>query len=164
MNEIPTWTERPQVIRYLLNPAFCAEVLRTASRGYSEKSKRPMPYPLLFILLGLLLHKPTRESLPKSSKTHFLAWVEANPKIRINIDERIRSLVPFTKEALIFLMNENFYAIDDSGGVLTMKYSKAKTDQVNEKEDILKKADLLGKLLSKSGTVQATYAILGIRP
>jgi hypothetical protein len=163
--EIPTWRERPAIIANLLNPAFCASILRTASKAYSKESKRPIPYALLFLILGIVLHKTTRRRMPKSTRTHLFAWIEANPDLRIDLHKRIKSMVPYTKEALLFLLNRDLIQIDKkTGGILTAKFRDPIIDDSTEIGETLKSSKLLARLLSKSGTVQTIYAILGIKP
>jgi hypothetical protein len=164
MNNLPKWEDRPSIIGNLLNPAFCSEIIRAASKTYSTESKRPMPYALIFLILPFILHKPTRDCYPKSARTHFYAWLESNSYVKINIDERIKSLVPFTKEAIMFLVSRQLIEIDETGGVLTSKFIEKRVFEEDDLKDIILKSRLLGKLLARSGSVISTYAILGIKP
>lgn len=164
MNPLPNWKDRPSIVGNLLNPAFCGEIIRTSTKAYSLESKTPMPYALVFLILAFVLHKQTRSSFPRSVKTHFYAWLESNPSVKIDLDERIADLVPFTKEALIFLACRGQITLEENGGILTTKFSERRVLENNDLKDMLQKAKLLGKLLARSGTVSSTYALIGIKP
>ena len=164
MSELPKWDERPRIIGNLLNPAFCAEVIRVSTKAYSEDGRRPMPYALVFLVLAFTLHRTTREALPSSVRTHFYAWLASNPQIKIDIGDRIKSLVPFTKEALIFLASRRLIVFDQNGGIETLRFTERRAQQNDEIGLILKKAKLFGRLLARAGTVTSIYSILGIKP
>ena len=51
------WKMRTREIAYLLNPAFCGRILYTTIRAYNEKSHRAFPFPLVYLVLPLVLHK-----------------------------------------------------------------------------------------------------------
>ena len=70
------WSERPPEVAHLFNPAFCALLLREAVRGFAEVSPSGMPHPLVFLLLPIVLHKATRESLPGSITTKMHPWLQ----------------------------------------------------------------------------------------
>ena len=80
---LPKWSERPVIVANALNPAFCGEVLRVAIKSYEDEKKEPFPFPLLFIILPIILHKEIRNSLPKSKAKKFYEWVEEHEKIKL---------------------------------------------------------------------------------
>src|ERR1039457_6981771 len=55
------WNDRPPEIAHLFNPAFCALLIREGVLGFVEVSPGGMPYPLVFLLLPIVLHKATRD-------------------------------------------------------------------------------------------------------
>ena len=63
------WRERSLEERNLLNPGFCATLLWYAAQGYASERKMPMAIELSFLVLPLVLHLETRESLPRAITT-----------------------------------------------------------------------------------------------
>ncbi len=107
-----SWEQRPEITAHLLNPAFCGRVLYEAFKGYKSESKGNFPFALAFFILPIILHKSTREKIPSSRKT-LHAWVEENNQIKISFPQRAKSLNPFTREAIMFLISYNAVSIDD---------------------------------------------------
>ena len=70
------WHERPTEIANLFNPAFCALIVRDGSQGFAEHNPTGMPYPLAFVLLPIVLHRGTRNILPKTIATKLHPWIE----------------------------------------------------------------------------------------
>ena len=99
------WSERPFEISNLLNPAFAGVLLRKSVEGYSAQARDGMPVELAFLVMPLCLHPGTVRRLPaRAASTPLHAWLqrEENRDVLIKFDERVRSLAPFTREALIF--------------------------------------------------------------
>src|SRR3954447_1832655 len=82
------WSERPQVEATLLNPALFASLLSVGAQAYETKRDQPMIWPLAFLLPPLILHRPTREVLPKSVVTHLPTWIRRQPLIRAGFPSR----------------------------------------------------------------------------
>ncbi|MBK7034424.1 MAG: hypothetical protein IPH49_14435 [Ignavibacteria bacterium] len=70
-----------------------AETDRTGSRIAFEQC---------FSVLPIVLHRETRESLPKTVKTSLPVWLSRHPLAPLTMADRAYSPVPFTKEALRF--------------------------------------------------------------
>lgn len=51
------WNERTHEIAYLLNPAFCGRILYSSIKAYNEKTRKSFPFPLIYLILPLVLHK-----------------------------------------------------------------------------------------------------------
>ncbi|WP_442969853.1 three component ABC system middle component [Roseburia sp. AM23-20] len=50
---------RTHEVAFLLNPAFCGRILYSTIRTYNEKTNRAFPFPLIYLVLPLVLHKET---------------------------------------------------------------------------------------------------------
>ena len=163
---IPEWNERPIVIANLLNPAFCGEVLRVMIKAYAGKSNASVPYELVFLVLPLVLQKKSREKLPKNIDTNLYEWLEKNTMIKIHLTNQIKNLIPYTREALLFLIYHNALKVSDNGRLEYISYRKNKLHYLNidEIEDIYLKAQFLGRWLSKIGDSRAVYLSIGIIP
>jgi Family of unknown function (DUF6521) len=94
------WSERPQVEATMLNPALLAVLLSSAAHDYEkakEKEQR-LPWPLGFLVLPLVLHRPTRVELPKNTRTHLSTWIRRHPLLRAGFPGRAAAMVPLTRE------------------------------------------------------------------
>lgn len=163
---ITPWQKRPPEIAHLLNPAFCSIVLKESVYGYQRESGNNMPFVLAFLVLPLILHRPTRDVLPRSVATKFHSWIHSNQSILVGFHDRTRSLVNFTKEAIYWSMHSGILIVDDNGGLFTPKV-KTKTfnfPESSDAESCIKNAYFLGRWLTRSGEPSTIYAILGIKP
>jgi hypothetical protein len=161
------WLERPNEFANLFNPAFCAYLLRNALAGFEEISEEGIPFAQIFFILPLILHKKTRELLPKSAGTKLHVWIQKNPSILIGLPSRIRNLVPFTREAIMFGLHMDFFAITENGNVISRKArlrKKPRWPSDSEPGRILRKSQLIGKLLANAGNTTTIYTLFGVRP
>ncbi|MDF2524857.1 MAG: hypothetical protein K0R31_2498 [Clostridiales bacterium] len=161
-----SWYERPQEIAYLLNPAFCGEVIRRSITKYYDNTDLPFQYPLLYLILPIVLHRATRNKLPSSSRKQMHAWLQENQSVRIGFASRAKEMIPITKESVIFLMQLNALEINNNGTVQVLKYKKVKLDGHTDGEiaEIMKRAEAVGKWFSSAGTVSTIYTMWGVKP
>lgn len=159
------WSERAQEVAYLLNPAFCGRILYTIIQTYSETTKRPMPFPLVYLTLPLALHKPTRECI--NSRTQLLVWIQRNPELLIDFSKRTRDLVPITNESLELLLQSKCIELTVNGELDVAKtiksLSKTKFTDAEIKE-CLNKSQHIAKWFAAAGKVETIYISLGVRP
>jgi len=160
------WNKRPIEVAHLLNPAFCSIILSESVLGYNQEFGNTMPYSLSFLVLPLVLHKPTRDLLPKTIATKFHSWVHQNQAIRVGFHIRTKQLVPFTKEALHWGVSSGMLVFSGQG---SLDASKQKFDSFNwpldsEPEICKKKAHFIGKWLTRAGDSATIFAIMGIKP
>ena len=160
------WEERSIIVANLLNPAFCGEVIRRAILSYNsinEDSK--FPFSLSYLILPFVLHKKTREHMPRSVATYFHSWAEEKEFLLIDFASRTRQLLPYTKEALMFLSYHNAVEIEANGISVTNARKKSiKDEHAQEVNDIYKKAEFLGKWMKQTGNAQTIYMFLKIQP
>lgn len=161
---LPNWEKRPTTVAALLNPAFCGELVRRCSQEYtkSEKSSGALPFQLSFVLIPFILHKATRETLPKSIKKSFISWIEENQSIKMEIPDLVKRTVPFTKEAIMFLITYEIIKIN-SKGELSVLQKASKQKFTGEVGECYEKAEFLGKWLASSGSPQSIFITLGIK-
>lgn len=108
-----TWEDRPIEIAYLLNPAFCGEVLCRSIKAYNSNSDGLFPYPLVFLILPIVLHRKTRESISPTTREHLHVWLHAHQDVRVGFAERAKHIVPITKETVAFLLQIGAISIDN---------------------------------------------------
>lgn len=160
------WTERNTIVANLFNPAFCGEIIRATAKEYNKHTNTNFPYAFAFLVLPILLHKATRERMPRSVRTYYFVWVEQNDDLFFDFPKRTRSMVKYTKEALLFLLAHNKIELNEKAEILASD-EKVKTinkDEYQEYNDILKKAEMLGKWLSSTSDVKSIYSFLRITP
>ena len=76
------WDMRTHEVAYLLNPAFCGRILYSTIKTYNEILNRAFPFPLIYLVLPLVLHKQTRINI--SSRTQLLVWVQKYSQLLID--------------------------------------------------------------------------------
>jgi len=156
------WEERPREIAYLLNPAFCGEILRNAIKEYNSHSG-PFPYVLAYLILPIVLHKKTRERIHSRSKMH--TFLQKNPDLKIGFAERARQLVTVTNESLTFLMQLGYIELDDARLKATSKRTnKINIDTYTEIYDCFQKALIVGRWFARSENTITVFTMWGVRP
>lgn len=162
------WTERPLEEAYLLNPSFCALLLATTVQEYVDTAQVEMPYALTFLVLPVVLHKPTREALPRAVSTSLASWIDDHGEITLRFPDRARSLASFTREALLFGACRLILQVS-GGGALTRgsvapsakTYLGQATDEVRE---CFAKARFVGRWFAKAGNAPTVMALWGVAP
>jgi hypothetical protein len=162
------WAERTREVAHLLNPPFCCVTITSACAGYYELSGQPLPFALAFTVLPIILHKHTRESLPRTSRTSIPAWLQEHAEARLGFHERVMALQPHTREAVRFGLAFNWIAIGDSG-VIRCVAPNALIDRAvrslnGDARDCVSRARFLGKWFGTTPSTETTMALWGIRP
>lgn len=162
------WRDRSIEERNLLNPGFCATLLWHAAQGYASERNTPMAIELSFLVLPFVLHRETREGLPRNITTSLPTWLAEHPIVRTRLGERAATLRSFTREALVF---------GGSHGLLSLAYDGVRANAAmkrrvtaglkptsDEVRECAKRAEFLGRWLEKAGGTETVMALLGVRP
>lgn len=162
------WRARSLEERHLLNPSFCSVVLWCATTGYATKRNPAMPLALSFLVLPFVLHRLTRESLPRTTATSLATWLTDQPLVRARIAERAVALRPFTQEALLFGGAHELLVLD-ADGIRANASMKKPVDgglagTSDEVRACARRADFVGKWFEKAGKAETVLALLGVRP
>ena len=160
-----SWNDRSREVANLLNPAFCGRIIYNVVKVYYEEAKRPMQFPLIYIILPIVLHKKTRSRL--SSKTQMHVWIKRNPDLLVGFAERTRSLVDITNETLEFLLQAKLIEMNEDADLSISRITKSlsKTKYTNDEVmECIRKSTGLAKWFAKSGTVESIYTNWGIKP
>jgi hypothetical protein len=160
------WENRPIEVANLLNPAFCGEIIRRAVKAYESIKPLGFPYPLVFLLLPVVLHRNTRETILPRQRSQFHVWIQNNQHVKIGFAERAKQLVPVTKEAITFLLQLKAVSIDDEANIKASNYhSKNRLSSASsEILDCYKKAEIVGRWFAKTGTTTNVYIMWGVKP
>lgn len=163
-------SNRPFEVQNLFNPAFCAYLLHIAIKSYNTERNQGIPYALLFLILPVVLHKETRNTLPRKVNSKFHTWLRNHPSSLVGFSQRTKDLVKITKEALFFGMNQGYISIskDDLFTTTDKSFNRAIENGVaydkTEINEIEGKSKFVGRWYSQSGKVSSMYVMLGIRP
>lgn len=160
------WEERNTIVANLFNPAFCGEVIRVVINSYNRHTKNIFPFAFSFIILPILLHKKTRDKMPRTIRTYFFVWVEENDNLFFDFSLRTKSMVKYTKEALQFLLAYQKIVITREGEIATSieKVKLINKEDFEEYNEIIKKAEMLGKWLATTSDVKSIYSFFRITP
>jgi Family of unknown function (DUF6521) len=162
------WESRPQEEANLLNPPFCALVLSLAVEDYVRSLRDGMPFALAFLVLPIVLHKPTRDSLPQRTTRALSSWLEEHEDFRATFAERARALSPYVREALLYNLVQERLKLSEQGhllvGTKTKGFAKYVATATDEVKDCLSKARFVGRWLTSAGNVPTIFALWGVRP
>jgi hypothetical protein len=162
---VKSWEARPFEIAYLMNPAFCGEILRRAIVRYFETAGYPFAYPLAYLVLPIVLHRKTRESISAKSSEQLHAWLQKYPEARIGFAERARFLVPITNESLAFLLQARAVFIDKHAGIRTVgRRSNSLPPDEHEVTDCFRKAGHIGRWFARAGSTANIFTMWGVKP
>ncbi|MCB0382450.1 MAG: hypothetical protein KDD05_03900 [Psychroserpens sp.] len=163
---IKEWENRTAILANLLNPAFCGEIIRRFIKAYNDKSDKQASFILCFIVLPILLHKETREQLPKTTNTHLLTWIDSKDALFIDFPSRVKNMKTYTKEALMFLLYQEAIIFNVEARIETTAFRKKRHngEGTEEVDEIFKKAEFLGKWLTKAEDIKTLFSFLRITP
>ncbi|MBF0426836.1 MAG: hypothetical protein HQL66_13565 [Magnetococcales bacterium] len=163
-----SWSERPREVAYLLNPGFCSLLLWSAASGYKKTDSDGLPFALSFLILPVVLHKSTREALPRSINSNFPEWIQKNDGVRLQFPERARVMSSITREGMLFGSQYGQFAIDSEGRIdpspkprSLAKYLKTATEEVRHCET---RAEFLGRWFATAGDPATIMTLWGVRP
>lgn len=160
-----SWNTRANEVAFLLNPAFCGRVLYSTIKTYNKVTNRALPFPLVYLIFPLVLHKETRISI--NSKTQLIIWAQKNPHLLIDFSKRAKGLVPITNEAVEFLLQTEKIILTPNGELEISPGSRAlsKTKYIDpEISECLLKSEHVARWFASTGKVETIYIALGVRP
>jgi hypothetical protein len=162
------WTERTREEAHLLNPAFCCVNITSVCAGYQELRDQPLPFALAFMILPIILHKKTRESLPNTISTSMPTWLYRHADAKIGFYERVMALQPHTRDAIRYGLNFRWIAIDDTGGIKCIApnslINRSRRSLNGDAFDCISHTRFLGKWLGNTASTETTMTLWGIRP
>jgi len=164
-----TWQKRAVEEANLFNPAFCAVLLAKTAEEFTKKTQEPFPFPLVFLVLPVVLHRATREALPGSTVSALLTWVQDHRGQLVNFSGRVQSLQAITREAILFGTQHETLAIANSGGLEAGARKQSPTDRrtglfTDEARACVERAGFIGRWFAAAGTPATIYSAWGIAP
>ena len=165
------WPERTHEERSLLNPAFCATILWHAGKGAAESTsslRTSLFFNEAFLILPLVLHQTTRDTLPVRISSSLPVWISANPLIVASLPMRAKSLVPYTKEAIAFGSSGGIFKIQGQEIEIMPEHARRIRATLRrtsaEVQQCMKKAEFVGKWFAHTGSPETIFTLLGVRP
>lgn len=163
----PRWEDRSSEQARLLNPAFLSVLLWSCAREYEKVDPQGLPYALAFIAMPVVLHKQTREGLPRTTRTSLATWIGENPQIHIGFADRAQALVPVVREAILFGCAAGLITLN---GVCLRAVSRPRGmsafegNATAEVKSAVSRASFLGKWFARGGTYTTVMALWGVAP
>ena len=162
------WETRPREEANLFNPPFCGLIIALAVGDYAKSFPAGMPFALAFLVLPVVLHKPTRDALPLRTTKAVSSWLDENEELKATFPERARTLSPHAREALLYALIRDRLRITDEGTLIVGTKSKGFSNYVEsateEVKDCLNRAAFVGRWLSTAGNAPTILALWGVRP
>lgn len=159
------WEHRPREVAYLLNPAFTSLILRSAAQGYRREGGTGIPFPQSFLLLPIVLHRPTRSILPRDMRTRLHTWIEDHSFVRVQFAERVTNLAPYTREALLFGIQHGVLTLSKSGTIDAprCRLKPYNIPEGSEPSECLERAAFVGRWFARAGDVLTVLAMWGVK-
>jgi hypothetical protein len=162
------WTDRSPEERALLNPGFFSMLFWHAATGHMAEGGAGLPFGTGFLVLPMVLHRETRESLPKMVTTSLPVWLDDNPLVRARLAERARTLVPYTREALLFGGTRGILMVREDRVAAEQGWKRKISAELRRSSDEVrscaKRADFLGRWFARAGSPATVMALMGVRP
>lgn len=163
------WAERAQEEANLLNPSFLSVLIERLAAGHRERVGRGLPWPLIYLGIPVVLHKPTRDALPGNVNTSMAAWTRQHPLQVGSLPPRAQSLRPLISEALLFGLTRREVTRD--GATLVPPERRRRRppglelrDPTDDFRDCVTKATFIGRWCADSGLPATVMALWGVRP
>lgn len=147
----------------MFNPGLTAATVAVTANQYGEITGMPMPWSLAFLAVPLVLHKPTRDALPRTSRTGLAKWVADQPVLTANFPARAKHLSPFVREGVRFGLQQEILELV-GGDRLQAQLPRRKPEQFGDIAAIIRAAGMVGRVFGKVGSTFTVYATLRVQP
>jgi len=159
------WDRRPIEVRNLFNPAFCGLILFRSMSGYEEENIDGMPFSLSLLVLPLCLYKSSRLLIADSPRSPLLKIIEKKPEILVGFADRAADLLPYTLEALGFLMQRCCFVVSSEGRLKIVRDKVRKSVRGTEESVACQRtARFIGKEFARISDRVTIYTTLGVQP
>ncbi|MER6561931.1 three component ABC system middle component [Streptomyces sp. NPDC001027] len=158
------WRDRSPIAAVMLNPALMAAILASAAQGHEKETEQAMPWSLAFVAAPMVLHQPTRQALPTSTRTHLAAWIGKNPVLRAGFPARAQALTEAVKEGTRFGLAHRALTLEPDGRLRSAYRRPRGFTTPEELDHMLRKAGLVGRWLAKADSPATVFAVLGVTP
>jgi hypothetical protein len=162
---LPNWNDRSIFSAHLFNPAFCGLILYECIKAYNNNNEnRKFPFVLSFLVLPLILNKEMRDKIIINKTIILEKWIEKQSINKEVMFKTTTAFVPYTREAIQFLLLQYCISINDDGTIETSEQYFTEQKQDYKPQDFLEKSKRLGNLFQQSGNYENIYANFNIKP
>jgi hypothetical protein len=160
------WDGRSPAVAAMLNPALIAMILAIAAREYSGRRDDALPAPYAFLIAPLVLHRDTRNELPRSVASHWANWASDNPVLIAGFPSRAIALREHVREGFRFGLRHGVLILDDAAGLVALQQKTIipTTTSAGDIRDLVIAAQRVGRWLTKLELPATAFALLGVRP
>ena len=161
------WAVRPVEEARLFNPAFCGELIGRTVVEFHGTCQQSINLTTAFLVLPLVLHQPTRESLPIRASKAYTGWVAEHAALLVELPDRARRLRQISSESVMFavhhdlLMFSNGELLPGANPVPVRNRILINTDDASAARSA---AGLLGRWFARQGTQASILRGMGIAP
>jgi hypothetical protein len=151
----------------LFNPAFLARLVHGSTSAFVNQTGSGMPPSLPFLSIPLVLHKPTREDLPRQVSTQMQKWIRENPRHLARLDTRVVSMRPFVGVAIRYGLLHGVLVTTEgrlTPGTVKRRSANFRANESAEVEGCLSAASFLGRWFSRQPDAATLLALWGLRP
>lgn len=146
-------------VRATLNPVLIACVVAWSAKAYRGIRHEGLPWPLAYVVASVVLHPPTRATLPSSTARRLLLWRRDNEMMLVDSPRRAIVLRPFVDAGIRVGMRTALLSLD--GGHLLGSIRQPARD--SELYEIAKSSAFLGRWFAPLPT-SSVLAQFGMRP
>lgn len=145
----------------LFNTVFTSELLANACWSKAKTDGAGLEWPTVFVILPLVLHPPTRESLPSQRRITLARWAVRQPDLLADMDRRVATMVEPTQRAIRHGMRAGRLGLDGSRLVALKRPKTAASHWPEELRLSARAATFCGQWFSGTETHLA-FDLLGI--
>ena len=162
------WGERSPEEKALLNPAFLSVLIWYAARGHVRVSGEGLPFEEAFVVLPTVLHRGTRERLPRSRRTSLAGWIARNALVPGNVAGGAKGLAEHAREAILF--GASFGLTRLEGGRIhseerwQRRINRWLRDASDEVRLCARRAEFVGGWFADNASAAGVLMLLGVRP
>ncbi|NKR53763.1 hypothetical protein GS481_06365 [Rhodococcus hoagii] len=156
----------PMEERALFNPAFIAALLHRAVKSWEREHPEGMNIVLLFLIIPIALHSPTRRKLPRTKKASMVEWIQEHPDIMAYIPSNSIALRRKIGQGLELSVRSGILT-SRGAGVVNSGEIRRRTKKVvisDDFEDCLRAAEFLGRWFAQQNDYATVLATWGVRP
>jgi len=161
------WTDRPQEEARNFNPAFCGELVFRAVAEAHNRHALHFNFSLSFLILPLILHRPTRDILPGRASVAFAGWIAERRSLLVDVPEKIKVLRPITREAILFSIQHDLLAVQNGDlipGSRPFRLTTRPDPSTEDTNGARSAAALLGRWFANQSSVSSIMQGLGVTP
>lgn len=149
----------------MFNPALVSITIATAANEYEATAGFPMPWPLAHLVTPLVLHRPTREVLPRTKATSLTKWASDNTVIIAGFPARAKQMAPYVREGLRFGLREGAIEVIGGDGLRSQVETQRHVRKVaGDLPRIYRASGMIGRVFGRAGNAASIYAALRVQP